>query len=95
MDDLMGKLQSILSTKEGQSQLNNIASMLNLNGNGSTNKAPESAEPPQGNAENQGGGLDFSAIASMLSGMGSSDKAQDTTNSDMPNIDINMILKLQ
>ncbi|MEG0691592.1 MAG: hypothetical protein RR444_00745 [Oscillospiraceae bacterium] len=127
MDDLMSKLQSILSSKEGQEQLKNIQSMLSNSGN----KQPESAPPPQNtgfdlsslanmfssmggnqaqqeapkaqaNDNNAGGnnsGFDLSSIMSMLGGLGGQKSNEaDTTNSatsGMPNIDINMIMKLQ
>lgn len=147
MEDLMAKLQSILSTQEGQAQLNNIASMLSSNGgeqatstNTTTNTqasqdsntggglgglgglggfdmsmlaglmgggaTPVPTPPPNNpitppNSANAGdsGSFDFSKIAQMLSGMGggaSLPNAPTTQEqSDMPNIDINMILKLQ
>lgn len=50
MQDLMEKLQSILSTKEGQAQLNNIANMLNMSGKQSNN---QTEQPQQNNSTNQ------------------------------------------
>ncbi len=137
MEDLMEKLQSILSTKEGQAQLNNIASMLNMNGNGNSNSntTQEQTQSNQSNPPSQTGGFDLSSIANMLSGMNNSGNTNNTNNStqsqpstnegggadlsglasmlsglgnssntnqtqanpdsSIPNIDINMIMKLQ
>lgn len=110
MDDLMSKLQSILSTKEGQEQLKNLQSMFGGMASTSTpqqeppQQAPQQAAPQQAAPQQQTqGGLDFSAIASMLSGLGGNNNQQEQNpvqNSEpasggMPNIDIAMIMKLQ
>ncbi|MFZ2539492.1 MAG: hypothetical protein WAX04_11395 [Oscillospiraceae bacterium] len=127
MDDLMSKLQGILSTKEGQEQLKNITSMLNNSGNKQAESPPPQnngfdlsslanmfssmggASAPQqpekmadnNNGNNNNSGFDMSSIMSMLSGLGGGASggangatANDTANA-MPNIDINMIMKLQ
>jgi len=133
MEELMAKLQSILSTQEGQAQLGNIASMLGSNGGeqqanpvpntqasqdntntGATNQPASggfdmsmlaslmgggnpSPTPPSNANLAESGSFDFSKIAQMLSGMGGGGSNTPATQeqSDMPNIDINMILKLQ
>lgn len=97
MQDIMAKLQEILSTKEGQNQLNNIASMLNQN-------QPENqaaSEQPQSQ------GFDMSSIASLLGGLQSGqqqtgpsqsvseDQSQSNGDNPLGNIDMNMILTLQ
>ena len=65
MDDLMTKLQNILSSPEGQEQLKNISAMLNQGNAGS----PPPAEPPSSSAASPtGGGLDLSGLAAMLGG---------------------------
>lgn len=100
MQDLMEKLQGILNTKEGQAQLGQLASMLNMNG------SSQKSEPAP--VENPLSGFDFSSLAGMFSNSGGandSNSAQQgngfqnndsgTNNNTMPNIDINMILKLQ
>lgn len=71
VDDLMSKLQNILSTKEGQEQLKNLQNMFG--GMGSPTPEPQAAPQPEQPTEPQqqsGGGIDFSAIAAMLSNMG-------------------------
>lgn len=83
----MSKLQGILSTKEGQDQLANIASMLNKQ------NEPEKPQPPP--QENQGG-FDFSSLAAMLSGgnnNGGNNGQQ--AESTAPPIDMNMIMMMQ
>lgn len=59
MEDIMGKLNEILSTPEGQAQLNNIKNMLSSSQAAPTNQA----------AQQTGGGFDISSLSSMLSGM--------------------------
>lgn len=89
MQDLMAKLQGILGTQEGQAELAKVAGML---------AAPQEPSPPPQIEPPQGGGLDFSAIASMLSGLSGGNSAAPepvAQNSGMPNIDINMIMILQ
>lgn len=126
MDDIMSKLQNILSTKEGQEQLKNLQSMFGGMAAPTSAPAPEQQQEPQQAAtgtsseqtqgESAQGGFDFSAIASMLSGMNGNSAAGNSTagnstagnsaagdtqgteqgsDSGMPNIDINMIMKLQ
>ncbi len=129
MDDLMSKLQSILSTKEGQEQLKNITSMLNNSGNKQAESSPpqnggfdlsslanmfssmngaSAPQEPQNasnnsneNNGNNNSGFDMSSIMSLLGGLGggannatNSVNGNDTANG-MPNIDINMIMKIQ
>lgn len=53
MDELIAKLQSILSTNEGQQQLKNLQNALN-------------SQPEQGASSNQG--LDFSKLSSIFQG---------------------------
>lgn len=60
MDDLMAKLQQILSTKEGQEQLANIQNMLGQNN--SQNAGQEQNSQP--------GGFDLSSLAGMFAGNG-------------------------
>lgn len=68
MDDLMSKLQSILSTQEGQQQLKNIQEMLG----GQTANTEQKA---QSGTNSSGGGFDFSSLAGMLGNMGDSQQA--------------------
>lgn len=103
MQDIMSKLQEILSTKEGQNQLNSIASMLNPNGGGNQNSTPppqnsQNTEPPENNS--QGQGFDLSSLASMFSNMNSTSEQptqsqEDTSSGGLPNIDMNLLMSLQ
>lgn len=141
MQDLMEKLQSILSTKEGQEQLNNISKMLNINSNqpnDHTNQSNNSNTQnfnqqdfnlnQQGNQNSENGNgfdisslaglfsnqqnnqsesnsnnnssFDFSSLASMFSNMSSNSNNENNNDfsngqNAMPNIDINMIMKMQ
>lgn len=129
MEDLLSKLQNILSSPEGQEQLKNIQNMLGnssgpeetsqqpsspqesggfdfsalagmLSGmaGGGQQSAPQNSPPPNAPTQNpQNGGFDFSALAGMLSGTNASSGGQQAAPAagGMPNIDINMILKLQ
>lgn len=145
MQDLMEKLQNILSTKEGQEQLNNITKMLNINKdqpNNHTNQPnnfnqqdfnqQDSNVNQQGNQDSQNGNgfdisslaglfsnqqnsqpnnnsnnnnsnnnnFDFSSLANMFSNMSSNSNNENNNNlnneqNPMPNIDINMIMKMQ
>lgn len=61
MQDLMAKLQEILSTPEGQQQLNSIAGMLGGNANVGNKAAPPPTAQPSNN-----GGFDLSALSSLL-----------------------------
>lgn len=92
MQDLMGKLQEILSTKEGQAQLNNIASMLNnQSSNQSVNQNTATPNPPSQ-------GFDISSLASMLSGNNNANAenaSADNNTNTMPDIDMGMIMNIQ
>ncbi len=78
MEDLLSKLQNILSSPEGQEQLKNIQNMLgNSSGPEETSQQPSS---PQ-----ESGGFDFSALAGMLSGMAGGGQQSAPQNSPPPN----------
>lgn len=81
MEDLAAKLAEILSSKEGQEQLRNLQNMLGMNQNLPTPAAPSPLPAQQGNSGGQSG-LDLSALASMLSGIGSGGQ---TTSSPQQN----------
>lgn len=83
MQELMDKLQHILGTPEGQAQLNNITSMLNLNQNAtqqeqtaqasasqSSSFSQQATQPNVGNNQQSqsNSGFDLSSLASMLGG---------------------------
>lgn len=128
MQELMDKLQHILGTPEGQSQLNNIASLLNTNQTASQGEfsqqatqqqapvSPSSQQSHQQAVNNtdfpQNNNFDLSGLASMFGGGNNSGdmnasvasllsslqggtQAQAPPISGMPNIDVNMIMKLQ
>ena len=60
MEDLVSKLNNILSSKEGQEQLKKISQMFNNN---------QSEQNSSNNSSsNQNSGLDFSALSSLLNG---------------------------
>ena len=67
MDELLAKMQSILSTPEGQQQLRNLQNMF-----GGQSAPPGSTSPGEtAGAKGQGtGGMDLSALAGMLGSMG-------------------------
>lgn len=95
MDELMAKLQSILGTKEGQEQLKNLQSAFNPSAQGAPSAPAQEAPVGDGQSPQQGG-IDLSSIMSMFSGGAGQQDAQPQPETDsMPNIDINMILKLQ
>lgn len=82
MDDLMTKLQNILSSPEGQEQLKNISAMLNQGNAGSPSPA-ESSSPP---ASPSGSGLDLSGLAAMLGGNAGSSAPPPEQNSQGPDL---------
>lgn len=91
MQDIMAKLQEILSTKEGQNQLSSIASMLNQ----SQPSQPEQVTQPV--QQNQG--FDLSSLAAMFSSPVPQENAAGEQTSQNANplgsIDMNMIMNLQ
>ncbi len=124
MDELLSKLQGILSTPEGQQQLHAIQSMLG--GDTAQPSGPEAASQPAaapqppppaplqaqaggGNAlsglmellgggtapspapQAGSGGPDLSSLFSMLKG----ETAAPPQSPGMPNIDVNLLMKLQ
>ena len=75
MDDLAGKLQSILSSKEGQEQIKNIQEMLGMSGSSgapsggqtpSEQPPSEQAQSPAGASPGTGGLPDLSSLLGML-----------------------------
>lgn len=80
MDDLLGKLQEILQSDEGQAQLKNVAQMLGGSPGGPSAPDNQPAPPRQANTNHGGGGEnadsgqgipDLSALMQMLSPQGS------------------------
>lgn len=88
MQDLMAKLQNILSTKEGQDQLSNIANMLNMN------KQTNQPDQPQQNNTNQqqengnqqqANGFDMSSLAGLFSNLqGNQNNSQSNESTNAP-----------
>lgn len=75
MDDLSGMLSQILNDPESMQQIQAVAASLGLGGdNGAQTPAPQAPPalpPPPAQAQpSQGGGLDLSALSSLLGGRG-------------------------
>ncbi|WMJ24403.1 hypothetical protein RBG61_06970 [Paludicola sp. MB14-C6] len=89
MDDLLANLQNILSTPEGQAQLQNVAKMLNINGN-QQSSSTQNTQTNQNSATtqnngNSGGGFDLSGIMNMLNNNSNQNNAQQQNNENSGN----------
>ncbi|MEG2813116.1 MAG: hypothetical protein RSA79_00805 [Oscillospiraceae bacterium] len=92
MQDIMAKLQSILSTPEGQSQLNSITSMLNTNNNQPqpqqtdfNNQFANNATNNQYQEQPQNQMPDLSAIQNILASFNQQqNQTNNQTNANMP-----------
>jgi hypothetical protein len=76
MDDLFGKMQSVLSDPESMEQLKELAALL---GNGDDNDS--SSQQPERSSENReedGGGFDIGMLMQLSSLMSSSGQDEDT-----------------
>lgn len=106
MDDLMAKLQEILSTDEGQENLKQIAGML-----GGQDNQPDlgaigsllnqnSGTPSAQNQQNSSGGFDLSALSALLGQAGNPQQGQAPPENaggglDLGGLDIGTLMKLQ
>lgn len=115
MDDIASKLSQILNSPEGMEQLRSVAASLGLTENGGNTPPANNAfnnmvnsmgnnnmgmGNNNGNNTNNSGGLDLSAISSLLSGLGGGGNQQQSPPSNsasppLPNIDLNTIMRLQ
>ncbi|MBQ8514584.1 MAG: hypothetical protein IJ496_04225 [Ruminococcus sp.] len=79
MDDLLGKMQSVLSDPESMQQLQELASML---GAGDETEAQETQQPEQASKEPEEtaeeGGFDFGLLMQLSSLMGRTEPDEDS-----------------
>lgn len=85
MEELMSKLQQVLSTKEGQDQLKNLSSMFQ-------NQNANQNNPTENTSQNNTSNFDISAISNMLSGMNNNSQQEQTSNNN--GFDINMLTQM-
>ena len=104
MDDLMNKLQSVLSDEESMKQIKELADMLTgemqqdssqENRNSAPNNSDSAQNQPQ-NTNQNGSAPDFSKLLQSLGGFNPQgpNQPQGTQNS-MPNIDMAKLMKIQ
>lgn len=94
MDDLLSKMQELLSSEEGQKQLQNVAAML---GSSQGKQQASAASEPAPDLSS----LDLSNLSNMLSGLNQSQNSQTQENqtslqkADHLGLDINLLLQAQ
>ena len=90
MDDMISKLQDILGSEEGMQKLKEVADMLGVGAEHTDAVSSSSGNLAQSN------GFDFSALSSLLSGgNGNTGETAASSDSELGNLDLNMIIKLQ
>ncbi len=107
MQDLMGKLQDVLNSKEGQNQLQNLASILfaQKDNQANTQQANEqqanaqqtNSQPAQENNSNSN--FSLNSLGELFANLSGNNSNQNAANSSNPSanlgIDMNTILNLQ
>lgn len=88
MEDLLGKLQEILGSEEGQQQLRSVAQMLGMDTKGNESSSDSSGM----------GKLDLSSLGDLFSSKPHKEQSDRNTSESQPNlsgIDLDMLMKIQ